>query len=187
MELIAQADCQTRIGDERELAPDAGIEGLAVRLRVELLPVEPELLFDPVAVEEPLEPGLVGTGEREGLPFERRQQLVWATAIPSRFALAGRVERPEDEMRPTAPEVQRQDRPDRAERVFVTERMVAEDAGPDGDLIIEVDVQEDASLGSQQGLTLAPRIEELRVVAVEGQVRSERDPFLGESVDGRQR
>ena len=88
------------------------------------------------------------------------------------------LDRPDHEAGDVVLDVQREHRTHQLEIVVIAEPVVAEHSATQRDALVEVDVHEEPPLGAEQGFSHGPGVEELRVVAVEGQIDPERDPLL---------
>ena len=151
-----------RLQRERESAcqtpaqPRAGVETFAMFGRVEPLPLQPQVVLEPGAVKQPLQPRLVGAIEGERLALNRRQQSMGTGAVgPGRRAGAGRVERAEDERRAPALDRQRQHRPHQLECRVAAEALVGEHAGGERDAVAQLDARFTARGGAEDRLPFA--------------------------------
>ena len=148
--------------------------------RVDPLPFEPHGVTEPRAVEIPSQAGFVGTIERERLALQRRKQGVRSLTVGAdRGGDRERRKRAEDE-RGAAPVVDRHgnDRPRQLEALVGPESLVAKPAERDAHSWVDLHVQGDAHRGAEDRLPLAKRVAELRVVAVQQEVGSQRDLLL---------
>ena len=95
---------------------------------------------------------------------------------PDGIAGARCIERSEQKPGTPAADLHRQDRPDQLERGLAAEAQVAEDAAGNRDAVVEVDAGLGARGGAEDRFSLAKRIAELGVVAVEDRVGLHRSP-----------
>ena len=172
-----------REGEEAVPAPieaRTGVEPLAMVRRVQPLPLQPQVVTEAVAVEQPLQPRLVGAVEGQRLALHGREQTVGAGSIGTGGSAGARsVESAEQEPGAVAPHGQRQHRPHQLERRLAAEPQVAEGTSRDRRAIAEIEARLGAGGGAEDRLPLAKRIPELGVVAVEDHVALHRDRLLG--------
>ena len=130
-------------------------------------------------VERPCEASLVWAIEGERLTLQRRQQHMGTITVWSRRELAREWrKRSEHKCRAPAPDGERQHRPHLLECSVGAKALIRETAGRHCDAIVQAQLRRQTKRGAEDGLSFAERIAELGVVAIEKEVRSNRELLL---------
>ena len=104
-----------------------------------------------------------------------RPRAIWTEAVLTRE----RVECADDEALVLVVQGELEHRPPRFRDLLGSETMVYEEAAAERHRFAETDIHGDGCRGSEQGGPVTKRVEELGVIAVERDVGSKRDAFLG--------
>ena len=169
-----------------DLSIRAGVEAFAMLGGIQTLPVNPQLVPDPCAVERPAQARFIRPIEGKRLALERWQEAVRPGPVwPWWLSRARCRQRPEDNDRPLTGDRQRNNRPHQLKRVFVAESHVAKDTKRDEHSIVHGERCCRTHGSTEDRLTLPEWIPELGVVAVEEKVGLKCDMLLREDREAR--